>query len=57
MLAQYKSDLKNALGPAFDEHALEASILVSAIGDDLEWFMDSVRNLQSRIVLRNGVAR
>jgi len=49
VLAEYKSDLKAALGSAFDVDALEPNVLLTAIGDNLEAFKDAVRKLQRRI--------
>ena len=49
VLAEYKSDLKAALGSAFDDHALEPNVPLAAIGDNLAAFEDAVRKLQRRI--------
>jgi len=49
VLADYKSDLRAALGSAFDMSALEPNVPLAAIGENLEAFKDAVRKLQRRI--------
>ena len=49
VLADYKSDLRAALGSAFDMSALEPSVPLAAIGENLKAFKDAGRKLQRRI--------
>ena len=49
VLADYKSDLRAALGSAFDMSALEPNVPLAAIGENLKAFKDAVRKLQRRI--------
>jgi len=49
VLAGYKSDLRAALGPAFDVGALEPNVPLTAIGENLDAFKDVIRKLQVSI--------
>jgi len=54
VLADYKSDLRAALGPAFDVDALEPNVPLAAIGENLEAFKSVIRKLQKSIERRSG---
>ena len=49
VLADHKSDLRAALGPAFDVDALEPNVPLAAIGENLDAFKNVIRKLQKSI--------
>jgi hypothetical protein len=49
VLEEFKSDLREVLGDAFNPKALEANVPLDAIGENLDAFKDVIRRLQRRV--------